>query len=195
MQIQTEKHTYTTAEYLELEETAEYKSEYRDGEIVPMTGGSANHNRIAVNLCRKLPFSIKDRHYEIFVNDMRVSIPRYRRYVYPDTIVIEGAALYEDKAATIITNPLLIIEVLSKSTKNYDQGDKFDYYRSLPSFKEYILIDQYQYYVEQFVKQVDGRWVLTEYESVTDILSLSSLDFQINLSDIYNRINFETSEA
>jgi len=195
MQVQTEQRYYTPAEYLELEAIAEYRSEYHDGEIVPMTGGTGNHNRIAVNLCKKLPFDIKGQNYEIFINDMRVSIPQYRKYLYPDIIVVEGDPIYEDKAETIITNPLLIFEVLSKSTKNYDQGDKFDFYRSLPSFKEYVLIDQYQYYVEQFAKTADNKWVLTEYRSATDVLALASLDFQINFSDIYHRVNFETSET
>jgi Uma2 family endonuclease len=195
MQVQTEQRYYTPAEYLELEAIAEYRSEYHDGEIVTMTGGTGNHNRIAVNLCKKLPFHIKGQNYEIFINDMRVSIPQYRKYLYPDTIVVEGEPVYEDKVETIITNPLLIFEVLSKSTKNYDQGDKFDFYRSLSSFKEYILIDQYQYYVEQFAKTADNKWELTEYRSATDVLALSSLDFQINFSDIYHRVNFEPSEA
>jgi Uma2 family endonuclease len=110
-------------------------------------------------------------------------------------MIIQGEPIYEGTGQTTVINPLVIIEVLSKSTKNYDQGDKFDFYRSLPSFKEYILIDQYQYYVEQFAKTADRKWVLTEYQSPTDVLALSSLDFQINFSDIYHRVNFEPSEA
>jgi Uma2 family endonuclease len=195
MQVQTEKRYYTPAEYLELEAIAEYRSEYHNGEIVPMTGGTTNHNTIAMNLVAFLKFALRDRDYCIYANDVRLWAAQYRRYVYPDLMIIQGEPIYEGTGQTTVINPLVIIEVLSKSTKNYDQGDKFDFYRSLPSFKEYILIDQYQYYVEQFAKTADNKWMLTEYRSATDVLALSSLDFQINFSDIYHRVNFEPSEA
>jgi Uma2 family endonuclease len=89
-----------------------------------------------------------------------------------------------------VINPLIIVEVLSRSTKNYDQGDKFDYYRSIPEFKEYILIDQYKIYVEQFTKTPESKWLLTEYHSPDEILSLSSINFQIPLNEIYQGINW-----
>lgn len=90
-----------------------------------------------------------------------------------------------------MTNPLIVVEVLSKSTKNYDKTDKFRYYRSIDSLQEYIMIVQYEYYVEQFSKNSNGQWVLTEYESQDDVLSLQSVDLKILLSDIYEGINLE----
>lgn len=90
-------------------------------------------------------------------------------------------------------NPLLIAEVLSKSTKNYDQGDKFSYYRSIPELKEYILIDQYQYHVMQYVKTAEGQWLFTEFESEAAVLSLQSIDFQISFSELYEQVNFADS--
>lgn len=194
MQTQIEKRYYTPEEYLNLEEVAIYKSEYRDGEIVPMTGGTANHNKIALNFCRKFPLTVKKQNYEIFINDMRLWIPRYRLYTYPDVMVIQGEPVYEGTGTTNVVNPLLIVEILSKFTKDYDRGDKFIYYRSIPELREYILIDQYQYHVEQFVKTSNGKWLFTEYESEDSVLAMESVEVQFLLREIYERVNLETVE-
>lgn len=194
MQTQTEKRYYTREEYLALEEAAEYKSEYRDGEIVPMTGGTTNHNHIIVNLVAHLKFALRRQNYNLFTSDVRLWILRYNQYTYPDVMVIQGEPAYEGTGTTTVTNPLMIAEVLSKSTKNYDQSDKFRLYRSIPEFREYILIDQYSFFVEQFVKNSEGKWVLTEYESPDAVLALATINFQIAFSDIYEMVNFERSE-
>ena len=193
MLAETEKRYYTPEEYLALEEAAEYKSEYLDGEILPMTGGTANHNKIALNFCRIFPLTVSGQNYEIFINDMRLWIPRYRLYTYPDVMVIQGEPVYPGTNTTTVTNPLLIVEVLSKSTKDYDRGEKFLYYRSIPELREYILIDQYKYHVEQLTKTADDKWLFTEYESEDAVLAMESVEFQISLRDIYDRINFEVA--
>ncbi|MFB2970019.1 Uma2 family endonuclease [Aerosakkonema sp. BLCC-F183] len=194
MQTQTEKRYYTREEYLALEETAEYKSEYHDGEIVPMTGGTTNHNKIAGNLFAHLKFALRGRNYELFIADVRLWVPRYRKYFYPDLMIIQAEPVYEGAGTTTVTNPSLIVEVLSNSTRSYDKGDKFDYYRSIPEFREYILIDQYKFHIEQLVKTSEGKWLLTYYESADGVLALDSVDFQIPLSDIYEGVNFEIVE-
>lgn len=194
MQIQTEKHYCTREEYLALEEVAEYKSEYRDGEIVPMTGGTTNHNHIVVNLVAHLKFALRRKNYNLFTSDVRLWIPHYNRYTYPDVMVIQGEPIYEGTGTTTVTNPAIIVEVLSKSTKNYDQSDKFRLYRSTPEFREYILIDQYSFFAEQFTKNSEGKWVLTEYESADAVLKFAEIDFQISFSDIYEMVNFEMSD-
>ncbi|BAY47718.1 hypothetical protein SAMD00079811_53370 [Scytonema sp. HK-05] len=194
MQTQTKKRYYSPQEYLELEEAAEYKSEYIDGEIVPMTGGSINHNRIIVNFAAFLKFALRGKGYELFTSDVRVWIPSYRIYTYPDVMVISGEPVLHENRTDTITNPLMIAEVLSKSTKNYDQGDKFDYYRSIPNFREYVLINQYKFHVQHFAKTPDGKWLLTDYESADSVLPLSAFEFQIQLSDIYEGVNFEMNE-
>jgi Uma2 family endonuclease len=194
MQVQTARDYYTPEEYLKLEEAADYKSEYRDGEIVPMTGGTTNHNKIALNFAANLKFALRGQSYDIYIGDVRLWIPRYRQYTYPDVMVIQGEPLYTGTGTTTVMNPLLIVEVLSKSTKNYDQGDKFLYYRSIPEFKEYILIDQTRYHVMQHTKTLDGKWLLTEHESEEAALELNTIEFQISFSNIYERINFEESE-
>ncbi|MBW4682096.1 MAG: Uma2 family endonuclease [Microcoleus vaginatus WJT46-NPBG5] len=192
--MQTQTRYYSPEEYLALEEKAEYKNEYRDGEIIPMTGGTTNHNKIALNFAANLKFALRGQNYDTYIGDVRLWIPRYRQYTYPDVMVIQGEPIYTGTNTTTVTNPLLIVEVLSKSTKNYDLGDKFIYYRSIPEFKEYILIDQTQYHVMQHNQTNDGKWILTDYESETALLELNSLKFQIHLHDIYEKVNFADGE-
>ncbi|MBE9142670.1 Uma2 family endonuclease [Planktothrix mougeotii] len=193
-QPQTEKRYYTPEEYLALEETAIDKSEYHDGKIVTMTGGTTNHNSIIINLIANLKFGLRGKDYRLFTSDVRLWIPLTRRYVYPDIMVIQGEPIYPENNSTVVTNPLMIIEVLSNSTKDYDRGGKFLAYRSISEFKEYILIDQYSYHIEQFAKISNGKWVLTEYDLEDSILTLESVEFQIPLRDIYEGINFEVKE-
>ncbi|MEH2225733.1 Uma2 family endonuclease [Nostoc sp.] len=190
MQLETQKIYYTPEEYLEIEEKAEYKSEYRDGEIVPMTGGTTNHNKIALNLAASLKIALRRKNYDVYIGDVRLWIPRYRQHTYPDVMVIEEQPIYTGTSTTTVMNPMLIAEVLSKSTKNYDQGDKFLYYRSIPEFKEYILIDQYQYHVMQYIKTAENQWSFTELEHESATLSLQTVDFQIELRDLYEQVNF-----
>jgi Uma2 family endonuclease len=139
--------------------------------------------------------NINEQDYEIYIGDVRLWISRYRIYTYPDVMVIKGNPVYEGTGTTTVTNPLLIVEVLSNSTKNYDGGDKFDFYSSLPEFQEYILIDQYRFYVKQFAKNQEGKWVLTEYEGEDSILVLESVEFQIGFQELYQRVDFKLSET
>ncbi|MBE9169225.1 Uma2 family endonuclease [Pleurocapsales cyanobacterium LEGE 06147] len=194
MQIPIPTRYYTPEEYLELEEKAEYKHEYRNGQIIPMTGGTTNHNKIALNFAAYFKFSLKGQGYDVYIGDVRLWIPRYRQYTYPDVMVIKGEPLYAEKGTTTVMNPCLIVEVLSKSTKNYDQGDKFMYYRSIPEFNEYILIAQDRYYVMQYAKNPEAKWVLTEYDREESFLSLNSITFQIAFKDLYEGVNFEEKE-
>ena len=191
-QIKTENQriNYTPEEYLELEEKAEFRNEYIDGKIKPMTGVTPNHNDIGGNFYTFLKLALRGKGYKVFMTDSRLWIPQYNVYTYPDIMVIKGKPILQDNRNDTVINPLLIVEVLSKSTKNYDQGDKFDYYRSITGFAEYILVDQYRYYVKQFAKADDGRWWLSEYQDKDNILSFASLDFEIKLSDIYEEIEF-----
>jgi Uma2 family endonuclease len=189
-EIKTVKAYYTPEEYLELEEKSEYKNEYRDGEIIPMTGGTTNHNKLALNLATSLNLALDDLDYEVYIGDVKLWIPRYREFTYPDVMVIEDEPIYYSTNTTIVTNPLLIAEVLSKSTKDYDRGDKFLYYRSIPEFKEYILIDQYKYYVMQYVKNNKNQWLLTEYETEDAIFKLASINLELSLKQLYKKINF-----
>jgi len=135
-------------EYLALEETAESKSEYCDGVIIPRTGASTNHNHISLNMSIALRLALKGLDYNIFMGDVRLWMPKKRFYTYPDVMVILGKPEYYNNRKDTVINPQVIIEVLSKSTKSYDRSDKFQFYQTLPTFQEYILIDQSRIYVE-----------------------------------------------
>ncbi|WP_414756239.1 Uma2 family endonuclease [Anabaena sp. CCY 9910] len=193
MRIATQKRYYTPEEYLELEEKAEFRSEYRNGEIIPTTGGTTNHNKIAGNFYSYLKSALRGKDYEIYIADVRLWLPRYQQYTYPDVMVIQGEPVYAGTNTTTVTNPSLIVEVLSKFTKNYDQGDKFHYYRSIPEFQEYILIDQHEYHVMQYVKTAADQWLFTELESDSATLSLNTVDLQISIPEIYEKVNFSDS--
>jgi Uma2 family endonuclease len=189
-EIKTVTAYYTPEEYLELEAKSDHKNEYRNGEIISMTGGTTNHNKLALNLATGLNIALNDLDYEVYIGDVKLWIPKYQVFTYPDVMVIDGEPIYYSKNTTIVTNPLLIAEVLSKSTKDYDQGDKFLYYRSIPEFKEYILINQTQYYIMQYVKNNQNQWVLTEYETEDAILHLASINVKLSLKQLYTKINF-----
>ena len=193
MQLQTNPRIYTPEEYLQLEEQAEYRSEYRDGEIIPMTGGTTNHNEISLNLATNLRFSLKKQNYRVYMADVRLWIPRYRLYTYPDVMAIQGEPVYADKGTTTVMNPILIAEVLSPSTQNYDQGDKFAYYRSIPEMQEYILISQQRYHVMQYAKTEAG-WLLSEYETEDAAIELASVNLELELSDLYTGVDFSKTE-
>lgn len=195
MQVQAKPHHYTPEEYLALEEKAEYKSEYRDGEIVPMTGGTTNHNEIAGNFYANLKFGLRGKNYRVYIGDVRLWIPHHHQYTYPDVMVIAGEPVYTGKGTTTVMNPTLIVEVLSKSTKNYDQGDKFRFYRSIPEFQEYILIAQQEYRLLQYIKTATNQWQLTEYEAKDDTFLLNSVNLSVSFSDIYEGVNFALHEA
>lgn len=194
MIAEIEKRHYTPEEYLALEETAEFKSEYHDGEIIPMTGGTTNHNRIIINLIASINSPLKKQNCLLFASDVRLGLPRFRRYVYPDLMIIEGKPVYDGSGQTTITNPLVIIEVLSTSTRNYDKGDKFYFYRSIPKFREYILIDQYQYHVEQYAKTAENKWLLTEYDGQEAVLAMTAVNLEIPLVDLYEGVEFEVGD-
>ena len=193
--MQTQARTYTPEEYLKLEAEADYKSEYRDGEIVPMTGGTTNHNKLAGTFYAYLLFAMKGRGYNIYIGDVRLWIPRYRQYTYPDVMVVQGQPIYTGTNTTTITNPQIIVEVLSPSTQNYDQGDKFMYYRSIPEMQEYILIDQKKFHIVQHTKTAEGKWLLSESEGEDAVLKLSAIEFQITAQDLYEGVDFSNTEA
>jgi Uma2 family endonuclease len=181
----------TPEEYLAREEAAEYKSEYYQGEIFAMAGASVNHNTIVGNLHAQMHPALRPRGCRVFMLDTRLWIKANGLFTYPDLMVICGKPeFYEDRDDTI-TNPLLIVEVLSDSTKNYDRGEKFKFYRSLPTLQEYVLIDQHVIHVEQFYLETAKKWVFAEFKELNDFLKLTKLDFQISLQDIYHLVELE----
>ncbi len=186
--------TYSPEEYLDLEVASEIRQEYIDGDIVPMTGGTPNHNQILLNLAGALNFLLRQQPYRVFAADQRLWIPQAKIYTYPDVMAIAGELTYQVGRRDTITNPTLIIEVLSESTRNYDRGDKFAAYRTISTFQEYALVDQYSAHVEHHVKTGSKQWMLQEYDGLDTTLNLASLGLEISLRDIYNKVQFEPVE-
>lgn len=182
---------FTPEEYLALEEAAEYKSEYLDGVIIPMTGGTTNHNRISLNMSIALRLALKGLDYDVFMGDVRLWMTKKRIYTYPDVMVIPGKPEYYNNRQDTVMNPQVIIEVLSKSTKAYDRSDKFKFYQTIPTFQEYILIDQSQVYIEQYCKLANKRWSYTQYDDEDTALVFSSFQVEVALADVYEKVDFE----
>lgn len=178
---------YSFETYLKMEEQAEYKSEYHAGQIVAMAGASFSHNRIVSNLHGNIYDKLPDS-CDVLVSDLRVWIEKKQMGTYPDVLVVCGEPEFWADRQDTITNPRLIIEVLSASTASYDRGDKFYAYWSLPSLQEYVLIDQYEPRVEYFRRQDEKTWQLRVFSKMEERLVLHSLDVEISLAEIYRRV-------
>ena len=196
MQLQTKpkQRYYTPEEYLEWEEKSQEKNEYRNGEIIPMVGGTTNHNQIAGNVYTLFPLNIDNQDYYVYIESVKFWWSEHNIYTYPDVMVIKDKPIYHGKSKSNAINPHIIIEVLSSSTEAYDRGDKFEYYRSLPTFQEYILIEQDRYSITQYIKQDNNNWLVNFYTGEEAILKLGSVNWEISLKDIDQRIDFETVE-
>jgi Uma2 family endonuclease len=181
---------YTPDEYLALEVESEVRHEYRNGEILVMAGGLPTHNEIAGDLLFLFKAALKQKPYSVFVCDQRLLIPGGSLYTYPDVMVVPRPVELQAGRKDTITNPILIAEVLSDSTKDYDRGDKFISYRSIPTFQEYLLISQDAPHVEHHVKQNEKQWLFTEYDGLEETVKLSSIGVEIALVDLYENINF-----
>jgi Uma2 family endonuclease len=179
---------HTAEEYLALEVESERRNEYRNGEIIPMTGGTPEHNEIAGNLIYLLKSVLRGQPYSIFVTDQRLWIPDLDLYTHPDIMVIQRPLKLKPGRKDTVTNPLLIAQILSDSTQEYDRGEKFEAYRTLPTFQEYLLIDQSKPHVEQFVRQSESQWLFTEYRELESQVQLSSLPVELALKDLYEGV-------
>ena len=189
-----EKRRYTPEEYLALEDAAETRSEYRNGEIIPMTGGTTNHNRISLNLAGSINLAFVQADYEVFMADVKLWIPDEQVYTYPDVMVVAGAVDYHNRRNDIILNPRVIIEVLSKSTEDYDRLGKFALYRTIPSFQEYVLVNQTRIQVEHYTKQAAKRWLLEDLDIEDAQVKFASIPFAISLEELYGRVQFTEVE-
>jgi len=191
MVVQIQTRTYSPEEYLALEIESETRNEYINGEIVPMSGGMPNHNQIALNVAGNLNFLLKRQPYRVFVTDQRLWISSQKIYTYPDVMVVSGNLILQEGRKDTITNPILIIEVLSKSTKDYDQSEKFAFYRTIASFQEYLLVDQYHYAVQHYAKTGVKKWEFQEYDTLEEEIQFSTVPCAIALSEIYDKVELK----
>jgi Uma2 family endonuclease len=189
--LQTAKRTYTIEEYLQLDVNSEERHEFWHGEIRPMTGGTPNHNDITGNLLIALKSALRGKPYRTFILDQRLWIPDCSIYTYPDVMVVPQPLQLQMGRSDTVTNPCFIAEVLSNSTKSYDRGDKFLAYRTIPTFQEYLLIDQHSIHVEHHVKTSPNQWLLSEYDALDITLTFNTFDCKVNIADLYDTIDFD----
>lgn len=179
---------YTADAYLALERRAEQRSEYLAGEIIAMTGASRRHNLIVVNLAACLRHQARAAGCEIYVSDMRVHVPAADLFTYPDLAAAGGEPVFDDAQLDTLLNPVLLIEVLSPSTEDYDRGRKFAFYRTLPSLRDYLLVAQDRVHVEHFVRQDEGEWLLSETDDPAATIALPALGAEITVREIYDGV-------
>ncbi|PZD73067.1 hypothetical protein C1752_02779 [Acaryochloris thomasi RCC1774] len=183
---------YTVEEYLDRETQSDIRSEYRNGEIIPMTGGTPAHNKIISALNALLWFGLRGQAFSLFASDQRLWIPNCNLYTYPDVMVVANPLDLQAGRTDTVTNPILVAEVLSKSTKDYDRDEKFSAYRTIDTFTEYLLIDQYQQRVEQYVRQEANQWLLTVHEGQAASISLASVPVEITLTELYETVELKS---
>jgi Uma2 family endonuclease len=175
----------TPEQYLEIEAQAERKSEYYNGQMFLMAGANSDHNLITSNLNRVFGNEFLRRPCYVYTSEMRVQIPATGLYTYPDAILVCGERQWADPSETTLLNPAVIIEVLSDSTEIYDRVGKFLHYKQVPSFREYILIPQNSFRIDQHTLQSDGNWTIRPYASIDDTLEVTAVGCSIPLRDIY----------
>jgi len=184
----------TLEEYVELERTTNTKYEYHDGEVFALAGGKLNHSRLSSRILVELTNELKSKksNCEVFNSDTKLHTEKFNKYFYPDSMVVCGDFQHPENFEDAITNPTLIVEVLSDSTEAYDRGEKFKKYQSLPSFMEYILISQYKPMVEVFYRESNSNiWQINYYEGLEATFKLQSLSIEITMEALYERVVFK----
>ena len=179
----------TPEQYLEMDRKAEYRSEYVNGEILAMAGATRAHNRITLNVGAALTALLRGTPCEPFTNDLRVTVSP-SRYAYPDIVVACGGPQFIDGQLDTLTNPSVIMEVLSPTTANDDRSWKFAHYRRLETLTDYVILSQFQPFIEQYTRQSDDKWVLTEVTGLDAVLRLPSIGCDLLLTAIYERVEF-----
>lgn len=179
---------WTIEAYLAFERSQSDKHEFVDGQIVQQAGGSRNHSLISANLISSLHIQLRSHPCSVYGSDMRLAIPHVRRYVYPDVSVACETASFEDAHEDTLTNPRVIIEILSPSTERYDRGKKFQAYQTIDSFQEYLLVAQDTVLIEHFVRRSDALWTFEVVTERAATLSLASIGCVLHLEDVYAKV-------
>ncbi len=185
---------YSLEEYFELDRNSEERWEFWDGEIFNMSGVSRNHGLVEMNISIFLGARLMAKGCQLLPANIRIKVPSMPPYRYGDLSALCGQPKFEKIGGVdALTNPSLIIEVLSDSTEAYDRGDKFTHYKSIPAFSEYLLVAQHRPHISQFIKQNDGSWIYREFNSLTDKVKLETLGCELSLSEIYQSITFDAA--
>ena len=185
----------TPEQYLELERKAEYKSEYFAGEIFAMAGASRTHNLLAMHAGTLIDTQFRGRNCEVYGSDMRVRVSTSGLYAYPDVTAVCGEPHFLDQHTDTLINPTIIVEVLFPSTEAYDRGRKFEHYRSLPSLKQYVLVESDRVHVDVHTLDVAGKWVLTSLAQPNDTIELGSIEVRFNMAELYEKTDLLPTAA
>ncbi len=187
--------TLTPQEYLVMERQREYKTEYSDGYVVAMAGATEAHNLIITNVVRELSIQLKKCPCKVYPSDMRVWIPRLKKYTYPDVVVVCGKPEFQDEHRDTLLNPTILFEVLSSSTAAYDRGEKFKHYRTLDLLQEYVLISQETMLIERYVRQEGTRfWTFSDAEGPDAQMELEAIGCSLSLAEVYDKVEFEGND-
>jgi Uma2 family endonuclease len=184
----------TPGEYLTFERQSDVKHEYFRGEVFAMSGASQKHVTIFMNMSHLLVGQLKGRSCRTFGADMRVKVSPTGLFTYPDLVVVCGRPRFEDKELDTLLNPSVIIEILSKSTEAYDRGEKFAQYRTLDTLTDYLLVSQDKPRIERYVRQADGGWLLTESSGLDAVMPIASIQCQLPLAEVYDRVEFDEAQ-
>lgn len=195
MNTAASKHRLTVEEYLAIEETAGYKSEFYDGEMFAMSGGNFTHSTLKVNLYGQLYARLRGGECRLSDSDMRVLVPATGLHVYPDASVVCGPPQFTSAQETTLVNPHLIVEVLSPSTERYDRTSKFWHYQTIASFTDYVLVTQDTPQVEHFHRNANGEWLYQSYKGLDAVLKLPAQRIEIPLHEIYDNVVFAATTA
>ncbi|MCB1095810.1 MAG: Uma2 family endonuclease [Verrucomicrobiae bacterium] len=182
----------TEQDYLAAERIAPTKSEFVDGEVYGMSGGSEQHSLIATNCTGLLHAAFTDRPCRVYNSDMKVRTELEGTQHYPDLSALCGQPDFFDDKRDVLLNPTLLLEVLSASTEAYDRGRKFALYRGIPSLQEYILIDQGQILIDVYRRQSNNTWALQSYSNIDDTITLTSIDCELPIRAIYDKVELES---
>ena len=189
------KRKYTIEEYIELLKNSEERFEYFDGELFSMAGGKIAHGEIASNVHYALRNRLRNRQCRVYNGEVALKVPAAPPLRYPDVSVVCATPIIEDfHGFDMLVNPVLIVEVLSDSTSDYDLGKKFLAYQSIESFQEYLAIAQKHSHVMQHTKQANGLWVRRDFIGLESEIHLESLDVTVTLREIYKNVPFLSTE-
>jgi Uma2 family endonuclease len=183
------------SEYLEFERQNEFKHEYINGEVFAMAGASREYLLLCTALSRLLANQLDDRDCEVYSNDIRVKAEKLSSYYYPDVVVVCGEPKFIDKVFDTLTNPTVIIEVLSPSTKRFDANEKFADYRRMDSVQEYLLVYQDKARIEHYFKNSEGKWEVEDLLGLEATLQLTSIDCELKMADIYKKLKLSPKKA
>ena len=181
---------YTPEEYLDLEEKSEFRSEFVDGYLFEMSGGTENHIQISFNVPKLLADKLRGK-CRAYQSEMKVWVEQAETFFYPDVTLVCGERKFYNNRTDAVENPILLVEVLSESTAKYDKNDKFLTYQNIETFQEYLLISQNKPAIQQYLRQNDGSWKYLATIGIESEINCSSVNIRLNLSEIYDLVDLE----